>query len=416
MPILINPSDLSAKIANNTATFIEKLSEETRGFACSLWRNYPDFLTKNNALARSFVRGYMNNLCQDKLLPINPGIPWTGGQCPNLYKVTWQSGYNVSPGVYNWTQVAESQLGIGPYQRLVFRNSNTGAEFINVTPDNPRFAEFPWRLRAYRADGTFDERAFPFGDKEMLRLIPWSVVDSGISLGGNSTISGNDYFRRVDNLPDDCGDPPSEYPPTNPQPSDFTTVINLLSEDGDTLTYNLEYIPTNNLSFPINFNLGGIEVVFDLGGINFNFSLLSIDGIPLPLPDGQDPPLPAPSDDVNRIIRCQRRYVPNANNYNESERSLDDPKTELVGNKIEFVKVTLNNMPKNVKQQFGVDGPNVIYAGWFEFQAESYNFVRQPIHFINSLFVAPEGATGYAYTLYEGITGSATIYTFKEEV
>lgn len=161
------------------------------------------------------------------------------------------------------------------------------------------------------------------------------------------------------------------------------------------------------------FDLGGIGVNINLGGINFDFGRRDSSDNPQPLPDGQQDPLPTPKDDSNRSFECRKFPPPNTTDYNEDTKTETDPKIEDVGDKLRYVIVNVTSKPSNAKNQWGDGAPDVFYCGWFEFTADGYNFPRRPIHWLAGIFDAPEGATGYAYTLYEGFDGFAQVYTIK---
>jgi hypothetical protein len=74
---------------------------------------------------------------------------------------------------------------------------------------------------------------------------------------------------RVDGQPDNCGNPPPEYPDEPPPaPGDLNTTINITNIDGIDNTYELLWNQTNNnYNFPMTFKLQGTNVVFSLGGI-----------------------------------------------------------------------------------------------------------------------------------------------------
>lgn len=378
MGYLVPIAELGERIGAGTADFRDNIAEGVRDFSCTLWSNFPDQITQNNNLGTSFIRGYMNDTCKDKTLPSPPVPPFSGGQCTFNYDIFYRYGNpGQLPSLNSGTTICSFQ-GLPGAIASISTNEVGSTGFMTIVDGNGTQHDCSGAYIPGRLTGVF--------------LQPSSGFDT-----------------------DNCGDPPPQYPITNPTVNDYQTTININSQDGDTLTYDLEYSPID-FNFPLNFNLGGIKIIFDLGGINFNFSLVSIDGLPIPLPGGGESPIPAPQDDGNRNIRPRKRPPPNADNYNEDEKTETDPKEEDIGDILEFVRVTLTSVPTNVKGQWGDGAPDVIYAGWFEFQGEGYNFPRQPIHFTNSLFATPEGATGYAYTLYEGITGKATVYTFKEEV
>ena len=401
MGILIGLADLSERVGNNTATFTDKLAENVRLFSCNLWSSFPDQITQNKSLASSFARGFMNNMCADQPLPPAPTVPFMGGQCVGVqYRLRFNIAVITNGTLSGWSGPGILGTNIaGPITSISLLINNVGTV-------------------AGLEHWSFQSNGIPPIDGNSTRNYTFRVTteDGTIHDLGVASQSGVQFIDvvRADGQPDLCGNPDESYPETSPQPNDYTTIVNILSEDNSTQSYPLEYKPTN-FSFPLNFDLGGVNVEVNLGGINFNFSAVSIDGVPIPLPDGQESPIPIPSDDENRRTNCIKRLPPNSTNYNEDDKTETDPKEEDVGETLEFVRVTLTSVPTNVKNQFGDGAPDVVYAGWFEFQGEGYNFPRQPIHFMNSIFIPPEGATGYAYTLYEGILGKATVYTVKED-
>ncbi len=402
MGILKTFDGLAERLGAGTADFADNLAEQTRIFACDLWNQYPDQVSRNVNLLSSFIRGYMSRACSDQTLPAPPVVAFTGGQCVGVsYDVSVQiESYNISTCVKIF-DVINTYTVTGPVEGIEIEtimpnDAMTSCNgLVNAFVDDVNFV-----LKSASPDVTVLGSAF---------YDPSLVSSPPIS---SATIVG---IVRTDGMPDTCGDPPPKYPTTNPNPStDYTTTVNINVEDGGTLNYNITYLPGDTY-FPLIFDVGGIEVEFNLGGINFNFSVIGTNGNPLPLPSGQPAPLPAPADDNKRNFSSETVAEPNDIDYDEEQRMETDPKEEDVGRELEFVRVTLTSVPNNVKNQFGDGAPNVIYAGWFEFQADSYNFPRQPIHFNNNLYRKPPGATGYAYTLYEGISGFATIYKLKQE-
>lgn len=402
MGILKNLSELSERIGAGTADFGDILAEKTREFSCTLWENYPDKITNGEQVNGSFTRGFMNRMCRDKTLPSAPIPTQSPGKCPVPYIITANAIVS--------RKNAFRGLDVGDTVLITPNNFSTlgPIDSLDVTPFVP---DTNVKIRGLPEPSNNLNTYFYNGGQ-----VKWSLAD-GVELA----ISGifiseitEFFYARQDGLPDDCGDTEQVYPPSNPGVNDYTTIININSEDGDTISYPLTYNPIN-ISFPMHFDLGGITIVIDLGGINFNFNLVNIDGVGIPLPGDILPPLLPPEDDKNREIPVPKLPPPTNPIFQPLPRDETDPKEEEVGIELEFVRVTLISKPSNHKRQWGDGAPNVIYAGWFEFQSEGYNFKRNPIHFDNCLFRKPEGATGYAYTLYEGFTGFATVYIKKEE-
>lgn len=241
-----------------------------------------------------------------------------------------------------------------------------------------------------------------------------AVFNTG--LGGNQFILESlDYTVNNQNNPaDNCGDPEPIYPPTVVNENDFSTTITINNNDGDTLDFSATYSPTT-VTFPMTFSLGGISVSVNLGGVTFNSSGVDSGGNPVPLPDGQPSPNPKPVDEIPFSRFNPPPPAPSPEDFDEEEKTEEEAADEEVGIEIEFVRLDLTTIPSNAKQQFGSGAPNVLYAGWFEFTSEGYNFPRQPIHFKSNLYAKPPGSTGYAYTCYQGFRAKATVYTRKEE-
>jgi len=397
-----NLTELSERIGEGTYDFADILAEKTRIFACEFWQKFPDRVVSGDSLDGSFTRGFMNRMCRNETLPNPPQVPYTGGQCNVSYYITSTARVSIDNSFRNVKQgdlIVISGINfphLGPIEGLEL-NPFVNNEIAQIKAlNNPNNI-----FMSYVKDGA---------------QIRWRQPQSGglaISDIFVDEIFGH-VLTRVDGQPDDCGNVPSDYPTTNPNPSDYHTTIIINMDDGDDLTIPLTYNPIN-VSFPMNFDLGGIHLRIDLGGIHFNFSLVSIDGIPLPLPDGNLSPLPIPNDDENRKFPTPKLPPPSSPRFEPIERDENDPKEEDIGENIEFVKIEILSKPGNYKHQWGDGAPDVIYSGWFEFQSEGYNFPRQPIHFDKTIFRKPEGATGYAYTVYEGYSAKATVYIFNDE-
>lgn len=393
-------AELAERLGTGVFDFEDRIAEEGRKFACNFWRNFPDFVSTNNALDRSFTRGYFSRLCSDGSLPTVDPPPFTGGQCDGvLYDVTVNNiAYNIS----NCSQVINNSpvyQVLGPVQGTFFdittpAQATTSCNGLSASPVDLG----NWILESASPDVVTSVNVY--ND-------PSGVANPPLSSANIISVVRND------GQPDLCGDLPFSYPPTAPQfPNDFTSQVTINIEDGGTLNLNIIY-DASKQTYPMNLDINGIKVVIDLTGATFNFSKSGNDGSGGSLPDGQPAPLPAPEDDLDKKFPEPFKPEVNDENFDEEERTETDPKEEDVGEELEFVRVTLTGIPANAKTQSGDGAPNVYYAGWFEFRSEGYNYPRQPIHFANSLFKRPLGATGYAYTLTNGFSGKATIYKLK---
>ena len=386
MGVLRKLSEISESIGAGTNDFFDNLAEATRDFSCNLWEAFPDQITQNANVASSFARGFMNNACQDKTLPGTPSSSFIGGQCPGtLYEM--RINLNLIGG--------GSQFGfvdpmLGPVTTFEAFN------FVKINNNIPPL----WSYKVRQVG--FSDQGVP--------------LDDTLDFFVNADLDGTAFTTAIPQGggPNNCGDPPPTYPPTSPTPAQYTTIFNYVTEDGDTLNFNITYNPTD-YNFPMNFKINDIDLQLNLGGFEFNYSPVDINLKPLKLTDGQDPPLPPPEDDSKRPLSCRRLPPADDVTYDETERTTSDPKSQDTSPDLQFVRVTLTQIPMDAKTQFGDGADNVIYAGWFEFKSDTFNFPRQPIHFGLSTFVPPEGSNGYAYTLYNGFEGFATEYVLKRE-
>lgn len=387
----INYSELAERIGSGTATFADKLADGVRNFACILWNNFPDQITQNQSLGASFARGVMTAACSTS--PPPPSPPFIGGQCPGVQYIAY--------GTY--TPQPAPQFGEGKYTSGVWNTESNFNQILFGAIEGLSYVagNNVWGVIGSSGSGfTWCQTTGNFGNTYSLDASVQNVQITSVV--------------RADGQPDNCGDPVSEYPPTAPTVNDYSTTITINQDDGTSLTFPVVYAPVD-FNFPLNFDLGGIKITFDLGGIDFNFNETNNFGDTINLNDGQEAPLPPPADDRTRYFPSPIIRQPNDQDYDTETKTENDPKEEEVGVEIEFVQVTLTTVPTNAKIQDGDTAPRIVYAGWFEWQAEGFNFPRSPIHFDQNIFRKPEGATGYAYTLKKGVLGFAKIYKLKQE-
>lgn len=386
----INYSELAERIGSGTATFADKLADGVRNFACILWNNFPDQITQNQSLGASFARGVMTAACSTS--PPPPSPPFIGGQC-DCITYTFSHNYNLNGDPPGTVRTFAANVW-GPVEQW---------RAIAVAVDSVRVQVYCKGVNAPRK-------------QEVCSLLGWYSIFTINQPDTQAVIDSitNVQVTRADGQPDNCGDPVSEYPPTAPTVNDYSTTITINQDDGTSLTFPVVYAPVD-FNFPLNFDLGGIKITFDLGGIDFNFNETNNFGDTINLNDGQEAPLPPPADDRTRYFPSPIIRQPNDQDYDTETKTENDPKEEEVGVEIEFVQVTLTTVPTNAKIQDGDTAPRIVYAGWFEWQAEGFNFPRSPIHFDQNIFRKPEGATGYAYTLKKGVLGFAKIYKLKQE-
>lgn len=384
MALLVPWAEVIEKAGETTIDMRNYMAREFLKKACFLRGKYPT-LTNMTILSTNFLR----HLCSyfEEPPPFEE-IPFSGGNCPVPYRVT---------GVY---VEDNDQRGCG----------NIGSWAITS----------PWVLGPVQGiDPNPAGNGFVLGSGGTQRPL---IVDPNLSGCANTSaaisksqgncntntplctplasVSGRHIIKveRVDGLPDDCGD--SNPPPPDPETGiyDFNYELNYDYTDtgGNIINFQAFGDVTVNpdLDLRFEFNVGGENFFFDFDGVNSG-SPTATDvggggggGIVVVPPPSQNP-------DVTEDVRDET-----------------DPKEEEDIDRLGWVEVVVTQKPANTKSQWGGGAaPNVYYCGWFEFLSDGSAFPRQPIHFENNIFKAPEGANGYAYTLYLGFSGFAKVYT-----
>lgn len=364
---------------------VNEVYKAMRTVGCELWEAAPDWVTENKALTNSFIRAYMNDVCKNEpiTIPPAPSPPFTGGQCVGTtYSVFADIAYPGTPSEL----LALGQVG-----------GAISAVRAMIDPAMTGTCGFQ-----FEADGINEV----FGG-------PKTIATAG---SRPCPVTLNGWVINVFSGPDNCGDPPIQYPSSGFDPMTFSDTIEVPSGDGVNLTFPVVLAPVN-VNFPLTFDLGGLTVKFDLGGINIDYTPIEINNEFQLLDDGQPSPLPAPSDDVNRNTCTKLTPSPDDtppdgtfNPYNEVIKSPTDPKEETVSSKVRYIRITITGVPANSSSTSGQGAPDVIFPGWFMWKQDDFLFPRQFIGFEQTTFIAPEGANGYAYTLKVGYTGFATIY------
>ena len=258
MPVFYPTSSFFESSGNLASQFPEAVRDGIVDFSCSIWSNFPAFISNNKSPGASFARGYMNSICNGRVpLPSLPPPPFTGGQCPGVaYNFEYRrASYNIGTCVLNQDQTLTIQL-TGPIgdpfhdpTGVVGTSSCNGLNNDPVELGN-------WLIPT--GTGNVNIFSSAFNDPSGVANPPISFIE---------VIS----VTRVDGLPDNCGDPPSLYPPDQPTGNDLTTII-VVPVPGDIdLEFNLTYnqlSPTFN--FPIGFKLNGVNVTLDFSGLTIH--------------------------------------------------------------------------------------------------------------------------------------------------
>lgn len=387
----------------NAGSFVAGVADAAADFVCDLYQGAPGALIRSPIGA--FNRGMMDSLCgpRNKLPPAPTTPPFTGGQCDC---VAYLFDYTV-------TQPDEPNP--------IVLSGGTPGKIVGTTTqirgDNPDVTDMFVIYELCGPGGTTTETA---------------SLGSRLTAGTGPVLSN---VRREDGLPDNCGNPGPGWDPNLPTEipeSDRSgnTIIN--NNDGTSVTLPIVLIGSGNIVNirpEITVDVGGVTVTFDVGGVKIDLGN-----------EGDSPALPPPrnndsADNFSRIEEILRQIQDELDSQREDIEDLkkdkndspppdEDPEIEAeedeeesesgdkTVDKLQYVCIHLSKLPN--REQWGGGAPDVYYAGWLEFKVKGCNLPRQPIHFKDSIFKAPDGATGFAYTFTNGAKGKATVYKTKE--
>jgi hypothetical protein len=401
-----------------------KIAKAGKDFACGLYKLQPGALIPNPA--SKLLVAVWDNLCD---YPDSPGLPppaappFKGGQCKGVAYLVDYAGTDERGVAFS------SQLGVR-YGKIQSVKSYTPNASGTATL-------FNFIIYSETFDGQgMGEVAVSLYYEPSTQLKPDAEITK---------------VQRIDGNPDNCGDRPSVFPPAPPPPpggynsppTKITFGDNVTNVD---LTFNFSPPPPptvapGNFMPPVVVNFGQLNVDFKIpiafnfdGTVNFGSGGSGGGG------GGGGDFNQDDRDNINNIKNVTNNTNNTTNNtstnvdnfYGDYKKDRDrtinkeplpddfdpplppvPPGKNLV-ERLAYVDVDLSVIPSNSKSQSGKGAPNILYAGWFEFLRKDKSFPRNYIHFANNCFIAPVGADGYAFTLYNGYQGTAVAITFKE--
>ena len=388
----------------NYQQFVDRAHE----WACGIYKTFPGALVPK--VGDAGYKSIWDDLCFEPPPSSLPGLPpppasaFQGGQCCNLeYKVVVR---------FDFFDERPDQVSTLPSS---YQGQILGIE-VRLQPQGDGTSVYTHFLKWKKCDG---------------RILQEVVANDG---------RVQTFYSRIEQVyttygvPDTCGNPPKEFPPSPPPPPEGykSPPIVITNNDGDEYNYTFNLFPPspekypndplppitvkvegddNSLKFDIDFNFGG-DISFNSpgsGGGNlpsgFNSKFVNLGGGIAGVGEGVaqlggdfgfnfNPPNFATAPDVEK----------------EEKEVADGGEEE--GNKegLLGVLVELTKPPTDV--QFGT--PNVNFAGWFTFLVQGGYAPREPINFEKGYFIAPPGSTGYALTFTKGAEGRITVYS-KED-
>ena len=255
MPLFYPTESFFESSGNLAAEFPERIRDEVVGFACEIYEQFPDFVTNNKNPISSFSRGYMNSMCRGRInTPVLTPPTYTGGQCEGiLYNINYRDRtYNVS----NCNLVTDQDFTIQGTGALgepyFFPTGQTVVTSCNGL-SNATVEQGEWRLPTGSGDIVLSGGVFNDPSGQASPPLSEAIINA---------------VSRVDGLPDDCGDPPSLYPPTNPTSNDLTKVVVVPVFNDVDLNFDLTYNQMSpEFNFPMAFKLNGVNVTLDFSGL-----------------------------------------------------------------------------------------------------------------------------------------------------
>ena len=242
-------SEFFQSSGNAAAQFSESLRDSVVGFACNIWAAYPAYVTQGTNPLSSFARGFMNSACSPMQPAVPaPTVPFTGGQCTELYNVTtsYEQSNLTTCAAFTFDNNQFNLMGAITGLRLEF------LEFIPADPPNILFDATRYKVFLGYNNGASEIQLNDY-------------IDDGC---GNANSVSITNIVRVDGMPDNCGNPPVTYPSPPPSSNDLTTIINITNGDTVDNSYTVVFNKTqNNYNFPMSFKINGINATLDLGGL-----------------------------------------------------------------------------------------------------------------------------------------------------
>jgi len=385
----ISHADLIEGLGNTAAGFTKNLANEAANFACQLYHDYPWFMVTTPVVG-AYNKGFFDEMCRRRPsgLPPSPVVPFPGGQCPTLYKIHYRQVYTQPP--YDTDVVQFTPNFVGPLRGSRLINSGKTLQiYAQGIPGSPAPGWY-----------TVQDLNLPQNDVHYLGVV---------------------RVERQDGLPDNCGDLPSDHPHTVP-PSDRLNQSITVNMGDANITVPVTIKNSTN-KYNLEIDAGDINLVFDLGGVTFNSNPIynTVNNVDKTVNnvDKSVNNVATTANTINNYVSGAVSFSSPATSGNHETKSTsgDSAKADQGGeDNLAWVVLELRQVPRNAKTQAGRTAQDVVYAGWFQFSQGSNYFPREPVHFKKNIFKAPQGATSFAYTLYEGFDALVTEYRVKDRM
>lgn len=373
-----------------------QVAKEALKLYCNINKKYPAKLLQ----ALPWNRAYIKWLCDEVAVPLpEPEEQPPYGQCVGVMYAAWGSGIaQLNPGSGNNVPLVSQ----GQMSRLsnipLLPGKITRLQYINEKGQ-------PVSASKYLSDGkTFTKPTY-------LQIYHGGSNSPHVVTFTNSWGQIIREFRRSDGLADVCGSLPpaySEDPPTDP--ADFTKIVNIYNYNTDGSIRVTTPVPivipvgiTGNFDF--DFNAGGVDIHFDLGGISYS--------------GGNTTGGTTNNTTNNYYGGGGSNEVFKPEDYEEELPTPEEEEEQQVKKPgIEFVLVTVETMPdKNKTILMKNQNDNTFFAGYFRWLLDapdgSYGYEEIPVRKKRQVFKNPGYTNGYRLYSVNGAVLSSKMYVIQ---
>lgn len=395
-----------------------KIAKAGKNFVCGLYNKFPQEIIPVIGDIQKF---WWDDFCNPGNDPEAPALPpppkplFNGGQCPVLYEVATNGVYYTTATGGGFPMGENKLFAYGPI--IGIKSVRTGSAASGAAIEH--FVE--------AKDSAGQPRDYRFAGSGGGTYV-WK---------GYAFVTG---IRRTDGRADNCGDPRPSFPVGSPAPPGGYTSppITIVNNDNTTTDINFTFTPPAlpvppiiafpklvinieklgaevNVKIPVEFNFDG-TINIGTGGGGGGFGQPDRDEINniKNVTNNNNEKITNIKNEITNITNNNNNAPPKPADYLPPRTNL--PPGEHTQSYLAYVELDLIQVPVNAKTQSGKSAPDVLYAGWFEWRRNGRVTPREPIHFKKNVFVAPKGVDGFAYTLYNGFTGTATAVSNKEKI
>lgn len=392
--------EIGNRAGEKSRTFVEDVGEKILEGGCRIASKYPRSFPMN-----PYARGFIGGFCADRNYPIPNYTPptFTGGQCITEYRIIascsaehWEFDNDSEAQIYRATNYPSIDT---QNYRVVITGKILGLKFI---PGSGCPVDQVGRQRCDVGSHTIN---LEIVTETQTFLLGASTYTQAPFEGAFKSIGGRAYWDkntlydqqfeilRVDNFPDNCGNPPDglpEEPPLERRDFRYNVTINNYNANGDIInenTLSLEFSQVNKPNFEFDVDIGGAKFETNINGFGGGGGGSSQDN-------------ENPEEDLEE----------------EEQEELEEDEKIVEGIKYVLIRITKEpNKGKTILHKSAEN--NTYFAGYFSWlinvEGTNYRMPEQPIRKRKTIFKSPDDATGYAYYTVNNAGLQVTTYVKK---